>query len=534
LTGGFQIAYLIAAGLAATAAVLAFAFLPRTASAEQAAAGRRLAPAAIAIMACFLAVDLAVPRSHAAAIGAYTTKGAMSFVSAPALHPPKLQLQLPAPADHALPGFVMVANFYDLNRPKMVGQSGPLILDGNLQPVWFRPAPTDRVAANLHEQTYDGRRVLTWWQGDVTPTGLINSGEDVVVDNRYRPVARLEGKDGWVITLHSMVIQGHVAWVTANKNVPSNLSRYGGVSSGVYVDSAVQKYDLRTGRLLYTWRASDHIPISDSHTLPPPNGFPWDAYHINSIELAPGGRVVVSMRNTWAGYLIDPSSNRIVWQLGGRHSSFDLPSDARFEWQHDLALESNSVVSLFDNHCCEITGADRYLPAKAPSRGLVLRLDPARQSATRVAEYSHGTTFKSQYMGDVQKLPNGDVFVGWGQVPYLSAYTNEGKPLFDGAFPEPDITYRAYVQRWVGRPLDRPRGAARVQGGRTTVYASWNGATEVASWRVLAPGAVAAHKKTGFETAIRVDRTLGLARIRALDASGRVIGTSAPFRSQAR
>ena len=132
----------------------------------------------------------------------------------------------------------------------------------------------------------------------------------------------------------------------------------------------------------------------------------------------------------------------------------------------------------------------------------------------------------------MQALGNGDWFVGWGQVPYLSAFTKRGKLLLDGAFPEPDITYRAYVQRWVGRPLDGPRGAARVHGGRTTVYASWNGATEVASWRVLAPAAVAVHKKTGFETAIRVDRTLGLARIQALDASGRVIGTSKPFRSQ--
>jgi hypothetical protein len=136
-------------------------------------------------------------------------------------------------------------------------------------------------------------------------------------------------------------------------------------------------------------------------------------------------------------------------------------------------------------------------------------------------------------MGNVSKLPKGDVFVGWGQVPYLSAFSKDGKLLFDGALPEPDLTYRAYVQRWVGRPVEPPRGAARVAGGRTTVYASWNGATEVASWRVLAPGAVAERKKTGLETAIQVGRPLGLVRIQALDDFGRVIGTSAPFRSQA-
>ncbi|MEA2388880.1 MAG: hypothetical protein QOG41_1653 [Thermoleophilaceae bacterium] len=532
LTAGFRVAYLIAAGLAAVAALLTFLYLPRAAGADPRAARRLVVPGTIAILACFLAVDFGVPRTHAAPIGDYTTKGTMRLVTAPGLHPPKLQLQLPAPAGHALPGFIMAANFYDLNKPKMVGQSGPLMLDGNLDPVWFRPVPKDQVAANLHEQTYDGKPVLTWWQGQVTPTGLIDSGRYVIVDNRYRPIAKLEGKDGWVLTLHSMVIQGHDAWVTANKNVTTDLSRYGGVSSGVYVDSAVQKYDLRTGRLLYNWRASDHLRFSDSKTQPPPNGFPWDTFHVNSVSLAPGGRIAVSMRNMWAGYLIDPKSDRIVWQLGGRHSDFDLPSDAKFEWQHDIELHSNTVVSLFDNHCCEITGAGEYLEAKAPSRGLVLRLDPARHSAARVTEYSHGTTFHSQYMGNVEDLPNGDVFVGWGQVPYMTSFTKGGKPLFDGAFPEPNMTYRAYVQRWAGRPLDLPRGAARVRGGRTTVYASWNGATEVASWRVLAPARVAVHKKTGFETAIPVNRSVGLVRVQALDASGRVIGTSSPFRSR--
>jgi EmrB/QacA subfamily drug resistance transporter len=531
LTDGFQIAYLLCAALAAVAAVLSFAFLPRAAAPEGAAARRRVALGAAAILAVFLAVDFGVPRTHAAPIGAYVTKGAMSFESAPGLHPPKLQLQLPAPKGHPLPGLIMVANFYDLNKPKMVGQSGPLVLDGNLEPVWFRPVPEDQVAANLHEQSYQGKPVLTWWQGAVTPTGLIDSGRYVVVDNRYRPVAKIEGKDGWVLTLHSMVIQGNYAWVTANKNIRANLSPYGGVSSGVYVDSAVQKYDLRTGRLVYTWRASDHIPIASGQTQPPPNGFPWDAYHINSVSLAPGGRVLVSMRNTWTGYLIDPRSGRIVWQLGGRHSTFRIPSKAQFRWQHDIEMESNGVVSLFDNHCCEITGAGEYLPAKAPSRGLAFQLDPAKRSATPITEYTHGTTFHSQYMGNVEKLPTGDVFVGWGQVPYISAFTKRGKPLFDGAFPEPNMTYRAYVQRWVGRPLDRPRGAARTRGGRTTVYASWNGATDVASWRVLAPAKVAVHKRTGFETAIQVDRKLAGARIEALDASGRVIGTSRPFRS---
>src|SRR5690349_23744184 len=34
-----------------------------------------------------------------------------------------------------------------------------------------------------------------------------------------------------------------------------------------------------------TRRSSDLIGLDDTHSLPPGNGFPWDAYHINSIDL---------------------------------------------------------------------------------------------------------------------------------------------------------------------------------------------------------------------------------------------------------
>ncbi len=48
-------------------------------------------------------------------------------------------------------------------------------------------------------QTYNGKPVLSWWQGTVTGTGVTTSGEDVVVDQHYRHVATLKGADGWVI-----------------------------------------------------------------------------------------------------------------------------------------------------------------------------------------------------------------------------------------------------------------------------------------------------------------------------------------------
>jgi EmrB/QacA subfamily drug resistance transporter len=541
LTDGFRLAYLIGAGLAATAAVITFTSLPTPAVATGTAT-RRLAGAIAAVLVGFVAVDFALAGSHGAPIGAYTTRGAYSFVTAPTLHPPKLRAIHPA-AGGLAPGYIFATNFYDLNEPPLVGQSGPLILDDRLQPVWFQPVPERVAAANLSLQRYAGKPALAWWQGVVTNTGATESGEDVVVDQHYRTLARLKGADGWVITLHELAIDGDDAWVTANKNIPMNLSKYGGAYNGALIDSAVQEYDLKTGKLLRNWDAVDHIPLSDSQASLPTNGFPWDAYHVNAIHLAGDGTFLVSMRNTWAAYLVNIASGKIEWTLGGKRSSFKFGPGAAFQWQHDVALgaggDTGLTVSMFDDHCCQLTGGGTSVPATGPSRGLVLHLDQGARTATLAAQYPGDGGFESEYMGDTQPLAGGGAFVGWGSEPYFSEFSRAGKPLLEAEFPGPDLTYRAMLEPWVGLPLTPPVGAARRTGAGTTVYASWNGATRVVSWRVLAGAtggrlrAVANAAKSGFETEIPVGSSYERFQVQALDAGGRAIGTSQPFAPEA-
>jgi EmrB/QacA subfamily drug resistance transporter len=536
LTHGFSIGYLIGAGLCAVAALLTFLFVARMPGAER-AHGHQVMAGALGLIVVFAAIEFVVPRSHAAPIGRYVvTADTWTFQSSPNLHPPKLQIGDATPG-HAIPGDVMISNFYDVTKPPIVGQGGPLVLDPKMQPLWFRPVPEQDVASNLQKQTYQGKSVLSWWQGNVTATGEINTGEDVVVNQHYRTVAKLTGKDGWVLTLHEMKISGHDAWVTANKNVPTNLSDEGGVNNGVLVQSAIQEYDLRTGKLLYTWNASDHIPLSQSKTQPPTNGFGYDAYHVNAVQLLSGDRMLVSMRNTSAIYMVDIKSGKILWTLGGKDSSFTVPSDAHFEWQHDAQMVNGNTVTMFDDHCCYITGAGVYLSATGPSRGLELRLNLSNHTVARVAQYSlFGGTVESEYMGSMQILPNGERFVGWGQAPFFSLYSKTGKLLFDAALPPPDISYRSYVQTWVGKPSYPPSGAATTSGGHTTVYASWNGATQVKSWKVLAVGSgagskavVATGKRQGFETAIPITSSAKQFEVQALNGVGRVLGTSGSF-----
>jgi hypothetical protein len=338
-----------------------------------------------------------------------------------------------------------------------------------------------------------------------------------------------------VLTLHEFHISGEDAWVTANRNIPMNLSSYGGAYNGALVDSAVQEYNLRTGRLIRSWDALDHIPLGDSEASLPTNGFPWDAYHVNAIDLMGDGTFLVSMRNTWAAYLVDIDTGRIEWTLGGKHSSFRFGQDASFEWQHDVVLGPNSTVSLFDDHCCQLTGGGTYVSPTAPSRGLILKLDQQSRTATLVAQYRLDGGVDADYMGDTEPLTDGNAFVGWGSEPYFSEFTASGKLLLEAELPGPDLTYRAMLEPWVGEPLTSPAGAARRRGGSTTVYASWNGATQVVSWRVLAGSSpssqvvVTTAAKAGFETEIGVPAGNQSFEVEALDAAGRVLGTSQRF-----
>jgi EmrB/QacA subfamily drug resistance transporter len=534
LTEGFRLAYLICAGLAGAAAVVTFTALPRP-TAAMGAKARRLAAAVGVVIVAFVAFDLAFANSRAAPVGHYVTAGTYSFVTEPSLHPPVLTTDQAATPGELAPGYIFTANFYDLSYPPMVGQSGPMILNDSLQPVWFHRVPESVVASNLSLQTYEGKPALAWWQGVVTNTGATESGEDVVVNQHYQTIATLRGRDGWVLTLHAFVISGNDAWVTANKDIPRNLSSYGGAYNGALIDSAVQEYNLRTGQLLRTWDALDHISPSQSYATLPTNGFPWDTYHVNALQLLGNGTFLVSMRDTWAAYLVNIRTGAIEWTLGGKRSSYTFGPHAAFQWQHDVVLQPGGVVTMFDDHCCQLTGGGTYVRPTGASRAIELRLDPRTHTATLTHEYGASRNLNADYMGDTQPLPNGNVFVGWGSQPYISEYSRSGKLLLDGYFPGSDLSYRAMVEPWVGVPLYRPLGAARHANGTTTVYASWNGATQVVSWRVLAgPSAgrlhaVAAAAKYGFETGIALPHSYASFEVEALDAGGRVIGTSRPF-----
>jgi hypothetical protein len=50
--------------------------------------------------------------------------------------------------------------------------------------------------------------------------------------------------------------------------------------------------------------------------------------------------------------------------------------------------------------------------------------------------------------GNAQTARNGDEFVGWGALPYISEFSPAGRLLFNAEFPIGVNTYRAYRLPW--------------------------------------------------------------------------------------
>ena len=490
-------------------------------------------PAAALILTLVSATAVA---SAATSPTAYTTKGSWSFQSAPRLHPPKLRVTATGAKTTLAPGYFLVANFKNILSPaKFAGQGGPLILDSHLNPVWFKPVTNGLFTNNLTVQTYQGKPALSWWEGSISATGITTKGTDYVYDQHYKQIASITAKAPWVITQHEMLVSGNDAWVTANAPMTVPAGTVPGCATCTkIIDSAVQEYDLTTGNLLFSWDALQHVPLSQSQQPDSPKVPAWDAYHINSIQLISGGRFLTSMRNTSAGYLVDVKSGAIVWTLGGKQSSFRFAStNAQFSWQHDIELHSGGLVSMFDDHCCQLTGNPKnpFVSPTGQSRGLLLRLDTSRFTATYVHQYAlKGNPRYTAFQGNMDLLPDHKVVIGWGSSPFVSEFTYSGKLISDAGFPTPDLTYRGYVSNWVGLPsTDQLRAVAGTRPGKTTVYASWNGATNVARWRVMA-GTSAAHRhlvasaaRSGFETALALSKASANYEIVALDSHGHVL-----------
>jgi hypothetical protein len=445
----------------------------------------------------------------------------------PDLKPPVIEITTPAGA--TAEGLVFLAAKVE------DGQFGLLVVDNDGEIVWYQPpAVSDWEHHDFRVQEYQGEPVLTW--STATTGGGYGQGHFVIADTAYETVAEVRAGNGFTSggDVHEFLLTPEgTAFIMLYQGVDWDMTPAGGSMYGSVLDGIVQEIEVETGRVLFEWHALDHIGVEESYIAIPGSDpeRPSDYVHMNAITIAPDGDLILSMRHTAAIYKVNPATGEIVWRLHGKRSDFEMGEGAGFNWQHDAHLHENGELSLFDNH--EVNPPEGE---EVWSRGIVLDLDMETMTASLVREYIHPERILAQSQANMQALPNANVFIGWGSAPDFSEFTHDGELIFNGRFPEGGNSYRAYRFPWSGQPIDPPDAIAETGAdGVVTVYASWNGATEVASWRVLAGqdptdlAEIGGAPRSGFETAIEIVTSAPWLAVEALDANGAILGASEAF-----
>src|SRR5829696_2613375 len=450
--------------------------------------------------------------------------GVWVYRSRPDLSPPAVEVA--KKAHDAAPGHVFVAP-----EGGGAGQGGSMIFDDRGQVVWFRPLPeTQGRAMSFGVQTYTGREVLTWGE---------TAGEYVIFDSSYREIVRLRAGNGYDGDHHEFLISPQdTALITIYNSVPQDLTAVGGSEGGRAWQGIVQELDIESGEVLFEWRSIDHVALEETYVEPWEDHYSGiDYFHVNSIDVDHDNNLLISARETSAVYKVDRNTGEVIWRLGGKRSDFEMGEGTRFAFQHDARRLRDGTISIFDNGSLVFeNGVPR---AVEESRAIVLDVDERKMRASLAREYTHPDGQYADAAGNVQVLANGDAFVGWGRALAISEFSRDGELLFDARLPPQNRSYRAFRFPWRGYPTDRPAAAAeRASEEEVRLYASWNGATDLESWEVLAGSRpdrlepLGSVTRDGFETAILARSAEPYVAVRDKDASGRTFGISEPIKPE--
>ncbi|KAL4886940.1 ASST-domain-containing protein [Aspergillus karnatakaensis] len=444
----------------------------------------------------------------------------MTLQTAPFL-PPQVAVTKSGVTD---PGYIFVG-------PRGNQEQGiaALIYDEDANLIYQGP---QEVTANFKVQRLFNENVITFWAGDMMKLGF-GYGTVHILDSTYREIYTVKLQQDFVspdgqprdsfIDLHeSRVTDRNTLLVTAYNVTQHDLTPIGGRPDDFMLDGKFYEIDIATNEIVFSWSILDHldeIPLEESK-----QGWgddvgaqekPYDAYHINSVELMNDG-YIISLRHYWSGYFVH-NNGSVLWRLGGEKGkgNFEMDDNAEFSWQHDIRIynetEESFVLSLFNN-------ANTPTSSIAATTGLTFDVDKVGRTVKTLRLLNDtDDVIHSVSQGSYQLLSEdtGHVIMGYGSIAKVKEFDANNKEVLTVQFGDDNsvASYRGYKCQWKATPFWKPALVAQRTGPDSVlVHMSWNGATEYDNWAIYSltsadgsdPKFEAKVVRTGFESRIEL------------------------------
>ena len=181
-----------------------------------------------------------------------------------------------------------------------------------------------------------------------------------------------------------------------------------------------------------------------------------------------------------------------------------MPKHLEFAYQHDARFRGRSeqgdleIISFFDNSArSDVQRGGPIYKIDDHSKARIVTINHKDKTVTEIVTLKSPDGLLNPSQGNVQVLPNGNTFVGWGQAGAISEFRAEdGEAIFHAYLESGQAgigtqSYRAFRYNWVGTPHETPSIIALCNGsgpassceGKIHAYVSWNGDTETKLWR---------------------------------------------------
>ncbi|KAL2858026.1 ASST-domain-containing protein [Aspergillus pseudoustus] len=436
-------------------------------------------------------------------------------------HPPQISVTKSGPTD---PGYIFVG-------PRGNQEQGvaPLIYDEEANLIYQGP---QEVTANFMVQKLFNEDVITFWAGNMMGLGF-GYGAVHILDNSYREIYTVnlqqhfvapdnQQRDSYIDLHESRVTHRNTLLVTAYNVTQRDLTPIGGRPDDFMLDAMFFEIDIATNEIVYSWSALDHldeIPLADSKQYWAEDvgsqETPWDAYHINSVELMDDG-YIISMRHYWSGYFVH-NNGSVLWQLSGEKGAgnFEIDENAEFSWQHDIRIynetEESFAMTLFNN-------ANTPTDEVAATTGLSFEVDKLHRTVKTLRVLNDtDSVIHSVSQGSYQLLSEktSHVVLGYGSIARVKEFDANNNEVLTVTFGDDNAvaSYRGYKCQWKATPFWNPALVVQRTGPDSfRIHMSWNGATEYDNWAIYSSqySDGSAHKfeaiiqRNGFEASIEL------------------------------
>jgi hypothetical protein len=337
------------------------------------------------------------------------------------------------------PGFIFIVH----------GWASPvtcyMIMDRSGAPVWYNYSNNwFPMNLNLHE---NGEIAMNATHEHSFGDGYIS------MDNTYTVVDSFWiSWNGYLQNDHEfLLLEDGRYFMIGYKKYDVDMSQYiPGANTNVSVrETAIFGYPAGSRSPNFIWRAFDHFNLEDTDEpeIDELNTVVLRFPHMNALDIDTDGHIVLSSRHLNEITKINIETGEIIWRLGGKHNQFTFVNDPLNgpSCQHDIRALGNNRYTVFDNG---------NLHNPQISRGVEWELDTTAMAATLVWEYrnTEASPNFSNFMGNNQRLPNGNRLINWAyshdQFRLVTEVTPEGIKALEFGFEDNSAAYRVYKYEW--------------------------------------------------------------------------------------